>query len=348
MMLSQSSLTRNALLFGMLALLTVVLFILDIFIGSLMIPFRTIMNTLMGAGDVSPEIKSIIIDFRLPKALAAVMAGMALSVSGLQMQTIFRNPLAGPYVLGISAGASLGVAILVLGFSSVFTLGFFTVTGSWALVLVAWLGSALVLFLILAVSVRIKDILTILILGMLFGSASSAIVNILQYFSNESVLKSFVIWTMGSLGSVTASQLEVLVPSVIVGLVVSFFSIKALDVMLLGEQYARSMGLKVRNARFLVFTSTSILAGSITAFCGPIGFIGIAVPHMGRLLFKTARHKILLPSSLLLGAIVMLFSDIVSQMPGSDSILPINSVTALVGIPMIIWIILKNRKFSSV
>ena len=250
MMPSNSTITRNTLLFGMLAILTVVLFILDIFIGSLMIPFRTIMNSLMGTGTVSPEIKSIIIDFRLPKALAAVMAGMALSVSGLQMQTIFRNPLAGPYVLGISAGASLGVAILVLGFSSVFTLGFFTVTGSWALVLVAWLGSALVLFLILAVSVRIKDILTILILGMLFGSASSAIVNILQYFSNESVLKSFVIWTMGSLGSVTASQLEVLVPSVIVGLVVSFFSIKALDVMLLGEQYARSMGLKVRNARF--------------------------------------------------------------------------------------------------
>ena len=340
--------SRNSLLFGVLGLLTIVLFILDIFIGSLVIPFQAILHTLTGTGNVSPEIKSIIVDFRVPKAMAAVMAGMALSISGLQMQTIFRNPLAGPYVLGISAGASLGVAILVLGFSSVFTLGFFTITGSWALVLVAWLGSALVLFLILAVSIRIKDILTILILGMLFGSASSAIVNILQYFRNESVLKSFVIWTMGSLGSVTGSQLQVLIPSVIVGLILSFFSIKSLDVMLLGEQYAKSMGLRVRNARFLIFTSTSILAGSITAFCGPIGFIGIAVPHIGRLLFRTARHKILIPSSLLIGSIVMLFSDIVSQMPGQESILPINSVTALVGIPMIIWIILKNRKFSSV
>ena len=341
-------LTRDFMLFGMLLVQTILLFILDIFFGSLLIPFNTILQALSGTGNVTPEIKSIILDFRLPKAITAVMAGMALSISGLQMQTIFRNPLAGPYVLGISAGASLGVAILVLGFSSVFTLGLFTISGSWALVIVAWLGSALVLFLILAVSVRIKDILTILILGMLFGSASSAVVNILQYFSNESMLKSFVIWTMGSLGSVTSSQLNVLIPSVLVGLVLSFLTVKSLDVMLLGEQYAKSMGLRIRNARFLVFTSTSILAGSITAFCGPIGFIGIAVPHMGRLLFKTARHKILIPSSLLLGSIVMLFSDIVSQMPGYESTLPINSVTALVGIPVIIWIILKNRKFSSV
>jgi iron complex transport system permease protein len=340
--------SRDFILFGLLCLLTIFLFVLDIFLGSLLIPFKTILQTLTGSGNVSPEIKSIIIDFRLPKAITAVIAGMALSISGLQMQTIFRNPLAGPYVLGISAGASLGVAILVLGFSSVFTLGLFTISGSWALIVVAWLGSAIVLFLILAVSARIKDILTILILGMLFGSAASALVNILQYFSNESMLKSFVIWTMGSLGSVTSSQLNVLIPSVLFGLILSFLSVKSLDVMLLGEQYAKSMGLKVRNVRFLVFTSTSILAGSITAFCGPIGFIGIAVPHIGRLLFKTARHKILIPSSLLIGSIVMLLSDIVSQMPGSDSTLPINSVTALVGIPVIIWIILKNRKFTSV
>jgi len=347
-MLNNRLVTRDFMLFAILGIGTVLLFILDIFFGSLLIPFKTILHAMSGTGNVNPEIKSIILDFRLPKAITAVMAGMALSISGLQMQTIFRNPLAGPYVLGISAGASLGVAILVLGFSSVFTLGLFTISGSWALVIVAWLGSALVLFLILAVSVRIKDILTILILGMLFGSASSAIVNILQYFSNESLLKSFVIWTMGSLGSVTSSQLNVLIPSVLVGLILSFFTVKSLDVMLLGEQYAKSMGLRVRNARFLVFTSTSILTGSITAFCGPIGFIGIVVPHIGRLLFKTARHKILIPSSLLLGSIVMLFSDIVSQMPGYDSTLPINSVTALVGIPVIIWIILKNRKFSSV
>lgn len=339
--------SRNTFLFSLLLLLTIVLFVLDIFVGSLQIPFKVILQVLLGNNEVNPEIRTIIVDFRLPKAITAVMAGIALSISGLQMQTIFRNPLAGPYVLGISAGASLGVAILVLGFSSVFSLGFFTVSGSWALVIVAWLGSALVLFLILGVSLRIKDILTILILGMLFGSASSALVNILQYFSSESMLKSFVIWTMGSLGSVTSSQLNVLIPSVLFGLVLSFFSIKSLDIMLLGENYAKSMGLQVRNARFLVFTSTSILAGSITAFCGPIGFIGIAVPHIGRLMFKTALHKILIPASLLIGSMVMLLSDIISQMPGYESTLPINSVTALVGIPIIVWIILKNRKFSA-
>lgn len=338
---------RNALLFSLLGGLTILLFLLDIFVGSLQIPFKDILRALAGSNTVNPEVRTIVVDFRLPKAITAVMAGIALSISGLQMQTIFRNPLAGPYVLGISAGASLGVAILVLGFSSVFTLGFFTISGSWALVIMAWLGSALVLFLILAVSMRIKDILTILILGMLFGSASSALVNILQYFSSESMLKSFVIWTMGSLGSVTSSQLNVLIPSVMFGLLLSFFSIKSLDIMLLGENYAKSMGLQVRNARFLVFTSTSILAGSITAFCGPIGFIGIAVPHIGRLMFKTALHKTLIPASLLLGSIVMLLSDIISQMPGYESTLPINSVTALVGIPIIVWIILKNRKFSA-
>ncbi len=339
---------KNTSLFLLLFLIAVVFFVLDIFVGSLSIPIRQVFSVLFGISDASEEIKTIVLDFRLPKALTAVTAGVALSVSGLQMQTIFRNPLAGPDVLGISAGASLGVAILVLGFSSVLSVDMFSIGGSWALVIMAWLGSGLVMFLILAVSIRVKDILTILILGILFASAASAIVSIMQYFSNESMLKSFVIWTMGSLGSVTHSQLRVLIPSVLLGLVIAFFSAKSLDVMLLGEQYAKSMGLQVKIVRIMVFFSTSILAGSITAFCGPIGFIGIAVPHISRLLFKTASHRILVPVSVLLGAIVMLFSDIVAQMPGFESTLPINSVTALVGIPFVIWIILKNRKFTSV
>ena len=339
---------KNTSLFLLLFLIAVAFFVLDIFVGSLSIPIHQVFSVLLGISDASEEIKTIVLDFRLPKALTAVTAGVALSVSGLQMQTIFRNPLAGPDVLGISAGASLGVAILVLGFSSVLSVDMFSAGGSWALVIMAWLGAGLVMFLILAVSIRVKDILTILILGILFASAASAIVSIMQYFSNESMLKSFVIWTMGSLGSVTHSQLRVLIPSVLLGLVIAFFSAKSLDVMLLGEQYAKSMGLQVKIVRIMVFFSTSILAGSITAFCGPIGFIGIAVPHIARLLFKTASHRILVPVSVLLGAIVMLFSDIVAQMPGFESTLPINSVTALVGIPFVIWIILKNRKFTSV
>lgn len=343
-----SSTLKNTSLFLLLFVAAVVFFVLDIFVGSLSIPVKQVFQVLLGISDASEEIKTIVLDFRLPKALTAVAAGVALSVSGLQMQTIFRNPLAGPYVLGISAGASLGVAILVMGFSSVISLSLFTIGGSWALVIMAWLGSGLVLFLILAISIRVKDILTILILGILFASAASAFVSIMQYFSDESMLKSFIIWTMGSLGSVTHSQLNVLIPSIIVGLAIAFLSAKSLDVMLLGEQYAKSMGLRIKTVRVMVFFSTSILAGSITAFCGPIGFIGIAVPHIARLLFKTASHLILIPASVLLGAIILLISDIVAQLPGFESTLPINSVTALVGIPVIIWIILKNRKFTSV
>jgi iron complex transport system permease protein len=289
-----------------------------------------------------------VFDFRLPKALTAVFTGAALSLSGLQMQTVFRNPLAGPYVLGISAGATLGVALFVLGFSSAFAFGIFSSTGAWSLALVAWAGSFLVMLLILYVSARVNDIMTLLILGILFTSAVTAVVSILQYFSNESMLKAFVIWTMGSLGSVTKSQLMVLAPAIIVGTFLAFLRIKDLNAFLLGEDYARSLGVSIKTSRVIIFLSTSLLAGTITAFCGPIGFIGIAVPHICRVIFKTANHLVLVPAVILTGSIVMLFSDIVSQLPGMQTTLPINSVTALIGIPVIIWMIVKNRKFVSV
>jgi iron complex transport system permease protein len=211
--------------------------------------------------------------------------------------------------------------------------------------LVAWTGSLLVLLLILYVSVRVKDIMTILILGILFTSAVTAIVSILQYFSNESLLKAFIVWTMGSLGSVTRSQLVVLIPAVSAGILLAFIKIKDLNAFLLGENYARSLGVSVISSRMVIFLSTSLLAGTITAFCGPIGFIGIAVPHICRVLFKTADHLILVPAVLLTGSIVMLFSDIVSQLPGLQATIPVNSVTALIGIPVIIWMIVKNKKF---
>jgi iron complex transport system permease protein len=287
-------------------------------------------------------------DFRLPKALTAIFTGAALSLSGLQMQTVFRNPLAGPYVLGISAGASLGVALFVMGFSTVLSTAVITATGSFPMALVAWTGSLLVLLLVLYVSARVKDIMTILILGILFTSAVTAIVSILQYFSNESLLKAFIIWTMGSLGSVTRSQLLVLIPAVCAGILLAFIKIKDLNAFLLGENYARSLGVSVMRSRMIIFISTSLLAGTITAFCGPIGFIGIAVPHICRVLFKTADHLVLVPAVLVTGSIVMLFSDIVSQLPGLQATLPVNSVTALIGIPVIIWMIVKNKKFVSV
>ena len=330
-----------------LSVLLIVLFVFDVFLGSENIPVKDVIKAIfMGESDHSEY--TIIYRFRIPKALTALFAGFALSVSGLQMQTIFKNPLAGPYVLGISAGASLGVAILVMGISTFTVVSQIGVIGNWVIVIAAWLGSGLILFLILAISVRVKDIMTILILGIMFGSATSAIVNILQYFSNESMLKAFIIWTMGSLGGVLMSQLKVLIPSVIIGLLIAFSSIKMLNAMLVGENYAKSMGLNIRLSRFLIFFSTSLLAGSITAFCGPIGFIGIAVPHIARILFKTANHNSLLPGSMLIGGIVLLLSDLISQLPGKENTLPINSITAMVGIPIVIWIIIKNEKLSRV
>ena len=324
-----------------------VLFILDIFLGSVKIPFNEVIHILFTGNSDFTEFQTIIIHFRIPKALTALFAGFALSVSGLQMQTIFKNPLAGPYVLGISAGASLGVAILVLGISSFTVINQFGIIGNWLIVIAAWIGSGLILFLILAVSMRVKDIMTILILGIMFGSATTSIVSILQYFSSESLLKAFIVWTMGSLGGVSQTQLYVLIPSVIIGLIMAFLSVKMLNAMLVGENYAKSMGLNIRLSRFFVFFSTSLLAGSITAFCGPIGFIGIAVPHIARMVFKTANHKILVPGSMLIGGSVLLLSDMISQLPGKESSLPINSITALVGIPVVIWIIIRKQKFSN-
>jgi len=323
-------------------------FIVDLLLGSLIVPVKQVFLSFFPASGINETFRTIILDFRLPKALTAIFAGAALSLSGLLMQTVFRNPLAGPFVLGISAGASLGVALFVLGFSSVTALGIFSFTGAWPLALVAWAGSFLVMTLVLYVSSKINDIMTILILGILFTSAVSAIVNILQYFSNESMLKAFIVWTMGSLGNVTKSQLAVLTPALTIGTILAFLKVKNLNAFLLGESYARSLGVSVKTSRLLILLSTSLLAGTITAFCGPVGFIGIAVPHICRVLFKTADHLVLLPAVILTGSIVMLFSDIVSQLPGMQTTLPINSVTALIGIPVIIWIIIKNKKFVPV
>lgn len=344
----KNSKRSTPLIFLILGILFVLFFIADLLLGSIIIPVKQVFLAFFPSSATSDSFRTIVLDFRLPKALTAVFTGAALSLSGLQMQTVFRNPLAGPYVLGISAGASLGVALFVLGFSSVLVFGVFSATGAWSIALVAWVGSFLVMLLVLYVSTRVNDIMTLLILGILFTSAVTAVVSILQYFSSESMLKAFVIWTMGSLGSVTKSQLMVLAPAVFIGVILAFLKIKDLNAFLLGEDYARSLGVSIKSSRVILFLSTSLLAGTITAFCGPIGFIGIAVPHLCRVLFKTANHLVLVPAVILTGSIVMLFSDIVSQLPGMQTTLPVNSVTALIGIPVIIWMIVKNRKFVSV
>jgi len=335
---------KRRFIFSGLLLLIIILLILDIFLGSVSIKASEVIRAIFT--HTNSNFETIILKFRLPKAITALTVGVALSLSGLQMQTIFRNPMAGPYVLGISSGASLGVAFVILGFSANITTDSLNGLGNWILVAASWAGAGAVMMLIMVISSRVKDIMTVLILGIMLASGISAVVTIMQYFSNETMLKAYVIWTMGSLGNLTSSQLNVLLISVSVGVIMSLFSSKMLNALLLGENYAGSIGLNVRFARAVIFICTSILAGSVTAFCGPIGFIGIAVPHIARILFKTSDHKVLVPGTILLGGAVMLISDIISQLPGSENVLPVNAVTSLIGIPVVIWVILRNRKYS--
>ncbi|MBQ4531739.1 MAG: iron ABC transporter permease [Alistipes sp.] len=328
---------RSTILFCTLSALVVLLFAADIAVGSVNIPLRDIWATLTG-GECDAVTAKIIIDIRLIKAFVAILAGAALSVSGLQMQTLFRNPLAGPYVLGVSSGASLGVALFILGAP---LLGFtasplLTTLGTAG---AAWLGAAAILALVASVSRRIKDIMVILILGMMIGSAVSAIVQILQYLSNEEALKSFIVWTMGSLGDVTSSQLLLVAPAIIAGLIIAISVIKPMNMLLLGESYARTMGLNIPRTRALILLSTTLLAGTVTAFCGPIGFIGLAIPHVARILFRNADHRILLPAAAMAGAISLLVCDIFSKLLA----LPVNTITALLGIPIVIWVVIKNK-----
>jgi iron complex transport system permease protein len=337
---------RSSSLFILLFLIAAAFFILDIFLGSVSVGFNDVIKAIVSPSGTGTDI--IILSFRIPKALTALLTGIALSMSGLLMQTVFRNPMAGPYVLGISSGASLGVAIVILGFAPLFSSSAIGLAGNWVLVISAWAGAGLIMFLIMIISSRVKDIMTILILGLMLSSGISALVTILQYFSNETLLKAYVIWTMGSLGNLTSDQLIVLSITVFTGLFIGFSTVKMLNALLLGENYAASLGLNVRAARTLIFISTSILAGSVTAFCGPIGFIGIAVPHIARMIFRTSDHRILIPGTILAGGAIMLLCDVISQVPGSENVLPVNAITSLVGIPVVIWVILRNRKYSEV
>lgn len=327
---------RTRGLFILFTVLSLALFVLDLATGAVAISPHDIFAALFG-GDVPETTERIVKNIRLIKALVAVLSGAALSVSGLQMQTLFRNPLAGPYVLGITSGASLGVALFILGAPliglSSYSFSSIGIAGA------AWIGAAAVLIIIAAVSTRVKDIMVILILGMMFSSGIGAVVQVLQYLSHEDSLKTFVVWTMGSLGDVTFSQLHLLAPAVILGLVLGIATIKPLNLLQLGEQYASTMGLNLKRSRMLIFMSTTLLAGTVTAFCGPIGFVGLAVPHLARFFFANADCRVLLPASILVGVVMMLACDILSKM----LVIPINTVTALLGIPIVIWVVIKNK-----
>lgn len=331
---------RRTIFFVTVTVLALVLFAADLMLGSVSLSWSEIWAALCGK-PCDAQTADIVMKFRVPKALVAVLTGAALGASGLEMQTLFRNPLAGPYVLGISSGASLGVAIFLLGAP---VLGFGSVLYNLGVAGAAWIGAALIFLLIASVSRRVKDIMVILILGVMFGSVAGAIVEILQYFSTEGAVKAFVVWTMGSLGGVTAAQLQIMTPAVLFGLILAVLAIKPLNAMLLGEGYARTMGINIPRSRRLILVSTTVLAGTVTAFCGPVGFLGLAVPHIVRMTTGEANHLTLMPGTIITGAAVMLLCDIISQMPWSTMSLPINTITALVGIPIIIAVVVRGRR----
>ena len=335
---------RNTILFFLLGVGLIVLFFINISLGSIRIPFKDVYTSLTGGQASKSTWEYIIINYRLPKAITAVLVGMGLSISGLLMQTLFRNPLAGPYVLGLSSGASLGVAFVILGAGLLPSFLSSVLLSSYGIVLASTLGSSIVLLAVLLVSQRLRDTMAILIVGLMFGSFTSAIVGVLTYFSTAEQLQKFTFWSMGNLGNLSWSSLLVLSVCVGLGLLLSVFSIKPLNALLLGENYAKSMGLNFKKTRLVIIFATSILAGSITAYAGPIAFIGLAVPHMAKLLFQTSNHSVLFWSTLIIGAAIMILCDILSEMPGMEIPLPINAVTSIIGAPVVIWLLVRKRK----
>ena len=328
---------RRFILFLALSFLTMALFLSDLAWGSVHISLREIVSVFFGkgAGGINSE---ILLNFRLPKAITAILAGISLSVAGLLMQTLFRNPLADPYILGVSSGAGLGVALITM--ASAFIPAAIAGSG-WAMILAAVAGGSLVLLLVVGVSFRIQSAVSLLIVGIMFGTIAGSLISVLQNFSNPDAIKLFVMWTFGSLSAVTWTYLQALVPVVLLGLGLAFFLKKRLDGLLLGENYARSLGTSIPQTRFLIVIAAGLLAGGITAFAGPIAFVGVAVPHIARGIFRTSSHKILLPATMLCGASLLLICDIITQIPMYT--LPINTVSALFGAPIIIWIILKKK-----
>ncbi|WP_375239400.1 FecCD family ABC transporter permease [Aurantibacter sp.] len=333
------------LTFLILIIVLVFCFVLNLSLGSVSIPFSELINSLYGHSD-NENWTYIIQNYRLPKAITAILVGSGLGSSGLLMQTLFKNPLAGPYVLGITSGASLGVAILILG-SSLFGGFLATVLASnWSLVIASSLGSFLVLLTVLLVANKVKDTMTLLIIGLMFGSLTSAIVSVLSYFSPADQLQQYIFWGFGSLGDLSWEKIKIFLVIFLIGLILSITALKSLNSLLLGDQYAKSLGLNIERNRYIIIIAASLLAGSITAFAGPIAFIGLAVPHLTRQLFKTSSHSILLPAVILFGAILMLVCDSIAQLPSSDYTLPINAITSLIGAPVVIWLLVRKKQMS--
>ncbi|MBU2938871.1 iron ABC transporter permease [Lacinutrix sp. C3R15] len=329
--------------FVILTLILLCCFFANISLGSVSIPQKEIFNSLLNVSN-NQSWQYIIQNYRLPKAFTAILVGSGLGISGLLMQTLFRNPLAGPFVLGITSGASLGVALVILGAGVFGGILSALLISKWTIVIAASLGSFLVLLAVLIVSSRVRDTMAILIIGLMFGSITAAVVSVLSYFSSAEQLQQYIFWGFGSLGNLSWRELGIFFIIYCFGILLSVFSIKGLNTLLLGENYAKSLGLNIKKSRLLIILATSLLAGTITAFAGPIAFIGLAIPHVTRQIFNTSNHKILVPAVFLFGAIVMLICDSIAQLPTSDYTLPINAITSLIGAPVVIWLLVRKRK----
>ena len=314
-----------------------ILFLLNITLGSVKIPLHQILESLTGQSEQNIW-NDIIWQFRFPKAITCVVAGASLATGGLMMQTLFRNPLAGPDVLGLSAGASLLVSLMILSGNAIFIF-----SGPWAISIAASIGSAGVFLIIISISERLRDNVSLLIIGLMIAAVMQSIVSVLQFVSKAEDLQTFMIWTLGSVGGTSWGEIEVMYVVFLIGGSISFASIKSLNALLLGDNYAQSVGINLKRSRLLIVMATSLLTGVVTAFCGPIAFVGLAVPHMIRLIIKTSNHKILIPAVMIGGAALILFCDIVAQLPGSTQILPLNAVTSVIGAPVVIWMVLRQK-----
>ncbi|MDG1039776.1 MAG: iron ABC transporter permease [Polaribacter sp.] len=329
--------------FILLLILVVILFFLNISFGSVSIPFKAIFAILFGDESIKESWQTIIINFRLPKAITAILVGSGLSISGLLMQTLFRNPLAGPFVLGISSGASLGVALLILG-TSIFGGFSYLINSNWSIAIASSLGSFIVLSGVIFAANKVRNTMSILIIGLMFGSFTASIISVLSYFSEAQQIQQYVFWSFGSLGNLSWDEISIFIFIYLIGFAGVFAIIKPLNSFLLGEKYAKSLGINIKKSRIIILIITSLLTGVITAFSGPIAFVGLAVPHITKLIFTTSNHKTLIPATAITGAIVLLICDIIAQLPTSEFTLPINAITSLFGAPIVIWLLIRKKK----
>jgi iron complex transport system permease protein len=338
--------------FGMVALIagTGLFFVLNLLIGSVHIPFSDVVRILFGKPSDVVSWNAIVLQTRLPQAITALMAGAALGVSGLMMQTLFRNPLAGPSVLGVSSGASLGVAVVMLFIAAPggSLVAVSQVTDNFSVVVAAFAGAFSVLLLIGVLATRFRSNTVVLIIGIMIAYAVTALVGILQFYSLKEDLQAFVIWGLGSFGNISMKQMNVFLPLIIAGLILAVAMMKPLNLLLLGEHYARNLGLKTSGARISLIMITGVLTATVTAYCGPIAFLGLAVPHLTRNLFQSSDHRVILPGTILTGALLALVCNIIARMPGFDSALPINAITSLIGAPVVIWLIVKRNDFKQI